>query len=156
MKKDLLSSKQGKKSNFFGLFANFIPPKFYIIPALILSMIFSQSQEIHKALSFQELFFFNVFFLYLWWHDFRAGTWSEIIWCVYYIAGTWSKRGQISMTSYIVSPLAPGSGDSDNHRVRAWKSLREPETEPEREPEHEPEPEPAQEPVEEPEEEPEQ
>ena len=46
----------------------------------------------------------NVFLKDLWWYDFGEGTWSEIIWCVYDIASTWSKRSQISMTSYIINP----------------------------------------------------
>ena len=94
-----------KDKNLYGLFANFTPPN--SILSLILSMNFSQSQEVHKTLSFQlkrSYFFQNVFFWYLWWHDFGAGTWSETIWCMYDIAGTWSKRGQNSMTSYIISP----------------------------------------------------
>ena len=57
----------------------------------------------------------NVFLKDLWWYDFGEGTWSEIIWCVYDIAGTWSKRGQIGMTSYIVSPLKPQVTTFDIH-----------------------------------------
>ena len=59
----------------------------------------------HCLSSCNGAIFLNVFIWYFWWHDFGAGTWSEAIWCMYDIAGTWSKRGQNSMTSYIISPL---------------------------------------------------
>ena len=69
-----------KDKNFYGLIANFTPPN--SILSLILSMNFSQSQEVHKTLSFQlkrSYFFQNIFFWYLWWLRSRYLVWDNMM-----------------------------------------------------------------------------